>query len=375
MPQNLHIHAKTLGQLETDVLKKLWITVDEDGDGYPSPTAFSKYSQYRVRDKINEVYAKLCVFTKTIKSWFVVTLSANYHQYAVPQTCFDIERVYYFSSATAYTPLEVYDEPLIEDLLSPGWKTSPGTPLYAYVGDRNKMAIKLGIAPPPSVSGTAITLGSGVASRSAPFGVVEGVSGVASPTSGIEVYVDASGQNFATLGVIVGLTALNLSDGSKGVITSISTTNTSNDTLTCSGGFSGGSVNVWTPGDEMKIIGGEFGDFVEVGVVEAEYLLAPNIGQLPKPGLTMAAGNLLVQGYSYPILLRDKRQYPELSPVFHPVLATGAAALLAREEAADSPEFAQGQKYEEEFQSAVGLLSAHSTTQYKGNFNLWSRNS
>ncbi len=375
MPENIHIFAMNLGELETEVLRKLWISTSEDSDGFSPDTAFLKYSKYRVRKKINQVYSETVAFARAHKSWFIVTLSSGYHQYGVPQNCFDIASVYYFSSATAYTKLTVYDEEIIESLLSPGWKTIPGVPQYAYVGDRSKMVVKLGVAPPPNTTGTAITLASGVYSKSAPHGTLEAVSGSAASTSGTNIYVDSSGQDFSDLGVIVGLIVLNISDGSRGAITSISTTNTANDTINCSGNLSGGLNNIWTPGDEMRVIGGEYGGFIQVGDTEASYILAPNLGQIPKPGITMVAGNLLVQGYFYPILLRDKYQYPELPPVFHSHLALGAASLLGREEPVDSPEFAQALKYEDEFNKSIGLLTGFVATQYKGEFNLWSRRS
>lgn len=374
MPENVNVFAMNLGELETEVLKKLWISVSEDSNGWPPDSAFVKYSKYRVRKKINQVYSEMVAYTNSLKSWFIVPLTVGYHQYPVPLNCFDIESVYYFSSATAYSELEVYDEETIEDTLSPGWKTQTGTPTYAYVGDRARMVIKLGIAPPPSASATSITLAATLDTMDQPYGALEAVSGHAAIGSGTNIYVDAHGQNFDELGVTEGLTILNITDGSKGVITSITTTNTTNDTLTCSANLSGGSVNVWTAADDMRIVGGEYGGIISIGNVEAQYILAPNAGQLPKPSITMAANNLLVQGYFYPILLVDDYQYPELTPMFHPYIALGAAALLGKEEPVDSGEYAQSLKYEEEYNKNVGLLTGFTAAQFKGDVNLWSRN-
>lgn len=375
MPENVHIFAMNLGELETEVLKKLWISVTEDSNGFAPDAAFVKYSRYRVRKKINQVYSEMVAYTKSLKSWFIVPLTQYYHQYPVPLNCFDIESVYYFSSATAYAKLEVYDEETIEDILTPGWKTSPGTPQYAYVGDRNKMVVKLGIAPPPTATATAITLGTGLDEMTQPYGSIEAVSGHAGVGSGTNTYIDAHGQNFDELGVVLGLTILNLTDGSSGVITSLATTNTTNDTIVCSANLSGGSLNVWTAGDDMRIIGGEYGGTITIGDLEASYILSPTAGHLPKPGITMAANNLLVQGYFYPILLIEQYQYPELQPMFHPYIAEGAAALLGKEEPTDSPEYAQALKYQEDYDKSVGLLTGLSSSQFKGDVNLWSRRS
>ena len=375
MPENIHVFAMNLGELETDVLKKLWITVSEDSNGFAPDEAFVKYSRYRVRKKINQIYSEMVTQTRTLKSWFIIPLSAGYSQYPVPQNCYDIESVYYFSGATTYSKLTVYDEETIEDTLSPGWMTQTGTPCYAFVGDRVKMGIKLGVAPPPARSATAITLAATLDTMNQPYGALEAVSGHAMIGSGTNIYVDAHGQNFDELGVVLGATILNLTDGSRGVITSLSTTNSTNDTINCSANLSGGSLNVWTAGDDMRIIGGEYGGVIELGDTEASYILAPNAGQLPKPSITMAANNLLVRGFMYPILLADQYQYPEMPPVFHAAIAVGAAAALGLEEPTDSPEFAQAQAYQQSYGAALDSLSAQIAATYKGgDVNLWSRN-
>ena len=375
MPQYINVHAMNLGELETEVLRKLWINPSEDSNGFPATSAFGKYSEYRIQKKINLVYSNLVTLTRALRSWFIITLKENYTQYPVPLNCFDIGEVYYYTSATAYQKLEIYEEDLIEVMLSPGWRSYPGVPQYAYVADRNRMGVKLGVAPIPSTNGTAITLGSGVLARDQGFGVVDSVSGSASPDSAALVYVDAHGQNFYNLGVIPGLSMVNISDRSIGVIASITTTNTAYDTITVTS-LTGGSANIWTPGDEMRITGGEYNNFIEIGQLDAEWLLSPTIGQLPTPGITMAAGNLLIRGFMQPILLRDYYQYPELNPLFHQAIADGAAAELGLQEPADSPEFAQAQVYQQSYNQAIGSLSSFASLQYKtGGVQLWSRRS
>jgi len=174
------------------------------------------------------------------------------------------------------------------------------------------------------------------------------------------------------LGVIAGMVILNISDGSKGTITTISTTNTTNDTINVAA-LTGGSANTWTAGDEMRIVSpGEYGNIIEIGETEADYILSPT-PDLPIPGITMAANNLLVRGYMYPIILRDKYQYPELSPVYHPYIAMGAAASLGKEEPADSPEFAQALAYEKQYNDMTATLNNYAATQYKSDFNIQSK--
>jgi hypothetical protein len=372
MPENIQIHAFNFGELKTEVLRKLWIDPSEDSNGFPTPTSFVKYSEYRIKKKINQAYSEIMALTRSLKSWFIIPLMANYSQYPVPISCFDISKVYYFSSATAYTELPVYNEDFIEEELSEGWRTTTSTPEFAFVADRNKMVVKLGVAPAPSTSATTITLASTLSQKAQPYGTIEAVIGSAAPGSATNKYVDAGGQDFSDLGVIVGLVLLNTTDGSRGTITSITTTNTSNDSLTCSAGLSGGLNNIWTPGDEMRIIGGEYGGTIEIGDTEAEYILAPNAGQLPSPSITMAANNLLVQGFMYPILLINNHQYPELAPPFHYYIALRAAGLLGQEESSDSPEFTKAQDYMAESDQALSALASFSATQYKHGYQLWS---
>jgi hypothetical protein len=375
MPRFINVHAMNLGELETEVLRKLWINPSEDSNGFPAASAFGKYSEYRIRKKINLVYSNLVTMTRALRSWFIITLKANYTQYPVPLNCFDIGEVYYYTSPTAYSKMDVYEEDLVESVLSPGWRSHPGIPQYAYVADRNRMGVKLGVAPTPSINGTAITLSTGILSRKQGFGVIDSVSGSAAPGSAALVYVDAHGQNFYALGVVPGTSILNLTDGSIGVIASLSTTNISYDTITCVSLIEG-STNIWTPGDEMRVLGGEYNNFIEIGQLDAEWLLSPIVGQLPTPGITMAAGNLLVRGFMQPLLLRDYYQYPELNPLFHQAIADGAAAELGLQEPADSPEFAQAQVYQQSYNQAVGSLSSFASLQYKsGGVQLWSRRS
>jgi hypothetical protein len=212
MPVNINVFAMNLGELETEVLRKLWINPSEDSNGWPAPTAFGKYSEYRIKKKLNKYYSDMVCLARAVRSWFIVTLKNGYSQYPVPINCFDINEVYYFSSPTVYTKLDVYEEDLIETKLAPGWRSVPSVPQYAYTADRNKMMVKLGVAPAPNTDGTAPTLDSTILSSLQPFGAVDAVSGVAGPGSSNLTYIDSTGQNLAALGVAVGFTIVNKTD-------------------------------------------------------------------------------------------------------------------------------------------------------------------
>jgi hypothetical protein len=370
MPKNHWFFGMNLGQLQSAVLRKLWQQFEEDDDGSPyNPTvAFSKYSEYRVNQKLNYTLALLGKFG--VRSWFVITLKQDYSQYNVPPNCVDIEKVWYFSSATTYDELPVRERNELEDLI-PGWMTISGIPEYAYPADWFSTIRKLGVAPAPLLDGTAITLASGVYQREGAYAAVEGVEGSAGAGSATNTYVDSEGQDFGELGVIIGQNILNVSDDSQGVITSLATTNTTNDTLICSAGLSGGLNNVWAPADEMRLLATEYGGVITSGETDADYLIAPNIGQFPWPGLTLAQGNVLVEHWALPMLMREKTQYPELFPLFHNALVLGAAAELAEEEPLDSPEFAQGKVYRERFSIETANIEATMRAQYKSSFRIW----
>lgn len=374
MPENVYIHELNLGQIEAKVLRKLWIQFDSETNGWAPDTAFSKYDRTRVRDAINEAYAYMSSFGKMIQSWFIIPTKANYGQYPVPLNIVDVDKVFYFSSSTDYEELKIYDRSILDEI-EPGWRTQTGVPEYAYPGDWSRTNRKLGISPIPTTDAATVTLDSTVKNRPTPYGAVEAVSGSAAPGSATSTYVDSGGQDFSDLGVVPGMTILNTTDGSRGEITSLTTTNTANDTLVCSGGLSGGLNNIWTPGDEMRIIGGDYGGIIEIGDTEAEYLLAPDSGQLPSPGITMAAGNLLVEAFILPVLLTNQNQYPEIHPMFHPGLVFGAAALLGQEEPVDSPEFKQAADYQRKFDGYVSSGSKLMASHFKSGDGqkLWSR--
>ena len=356
MPENVNILARTLGQLETDTLRKLWINLTDDdllSDGSPAPAVFyQRYTKTQVDDAINQAYSNIVVSSKYRRSWLLIRMRQGFGQYPLPLQVAGVDEAFYFSSATSYEKLEIYNRADLEGV-SPGWIIATGNPSYAYPGDPIGIYQSIGVTPRPSIDGTAVTLASGVAASVSGFGPVEGVEGVAGLGSTSSTYVDSQGQNFADLGVIVGQTLVNRSDGSRGTITSVATTNTSNDTLICLGGFSGGALNSWSPADEMQITGGSYFPVTVLTDFSNQYYLSPSLGHFPLPGVTMAAGNLLCNCYLYPMLLREQNQYPELTPNYHQAIPFGAAALLFSEQPAGSPEAAKAEEYSQLFNQKV----------------------
>jgi hypothetical protein len=303
--------------------------------------------------------------TKAIKKWFILPLLANYTEYPVPQGVFDIELVYLFNSATSYSELKVYDLGYIEESLSPGWRGYPSTPRYAYVGKNQGMNVNLGVAPASKTSATAVTIVTGGYTVTRPFGSVDGIYGSAAPGSATITYVDSEGQNFVTMGLAIGQKIMNITNDLLGTVVSIGTTNTANDTIV--------TDLTWIPGDEMRILAGDAVGTLAITAQEASYILSAVKGSMPTPGITMAANNLLVCGYSQPVKLVEAYQYPELNPLFHAGIALGAAALLGKEDPADSPEFAQAITYEEDYLKNIGSLSTFMTDQYSQGAQIISR--
>jgi len=363
MPRYNDYHAMNLGLLQSSLLRKLWINPLEDDNGWPADTAFLKYAESRVNRKLNQYYTDLVTSTKCLQSWFIFPFTANYSQYQVPVGVFDIDRVFMFTSATGYEELKVQEEAYIEEVLSPGWRSASGTPEYAYVGDRAGMTIKLGFAPAPSTSATAVTIAAGGTTETRPLGGVDSVYGVAGVDSATTSYVDSEGQD---LGYLVALQPImNITTNTVGTITSIGTTNSDNDTLVCS--------ITWTPGDEMRVFAGELIGTISVGNLDASYILNPTIGAFPAPGITMAANNVLVRGFSLPVKLSSKYQYPELNAIFHEAIALGAAADLGKEEPVDTQEYKQALAYEQQYNMIVAKLSMFTGQQYQTSARIISR--
>jgi hypothetical protein len=369
MPKNVFTYAMNLGELETEVLRKLWIDFTEDTDGWAPDTAFyGRLTRTRVRKKLNQALMEMATFGQVIRSWFIIPTKASYRDYPIPQNVFDIiPPVYFFTSSSAYEPLDVLNEEQLEDVSS-GWMTDGTTtsPRYAYKGNWNRTGRFIGITPPPTSDATAITLNAAVLERSQPYGPTEAVYDYCSIDSTATKAVSSLGKNYTELGVIVGLTIYNITDGSTGVITSISTTNTTNDSINVTS-LTGGSTNQFNPADEFRILSGTYGGIIEIGDIEASYLIAPNPGSIPQPLITMAAGNMLVKCLLYPVLLVEKYQYPELPPFAHQAVASRAAGYLAREFPPDSPEFGMGSTYIEESNQALAVLRGNMAEQYQFN--------
>jgi len=355
MPQYNDYHAMNLGLLQSSLLRKLWINPSEDDNGWPADTAFLKYSESRINRKLNQYYADLVASAKCLHSWFILPFTANYSQYQVPIGIFDIDRVFMFTSSTCYEELKVHEESYIEEVLSPGWRSVSGIPAYAYVGDRSGMTVKLGFAPAPNTAATAITITSGGTTETRPLGGTDSVYGVAGVDSAATSYVDSQGQDFGYL--TPSQPIMNITTNTIGTITSISTTNSDNDTLVCS--------ITWSPGDEMRVFAGELIGTVSIGSLDASYILNPIIGAFPSSGITMAANNVLVRGFSLPVKLSSKYQYPELNPIFHEAIVLGAAADLGKEEPVDTQEYKQALAYEQQYNIIIAKLSMFTGQQYQ----------
>lgn len=368
MPENINVFAMNLGELEADVLRKLWIDFSEDTNGWPPNTAFTgRLTLTHVRRKINQSLAEIGALARSNKGWFILPSKANYGQYPVPYNVVDITSpIYWFTSATEYIELKVYDEQDF-DLSMPmsGWRTETGSqPEYAYSGFTNKSQRYLGITPIPTGDATSITLNAAVLERSQLYGVTEAVSGSAASGSSATKMVDADGRNFQDLGVIPGVYILNITDGSSGAVSALSTTNTANDTIEVTA-LTGGSTNQFNPGDEWRIVHGTYGGIVEVGDIDATSLLAPNPGSIPSPLITMAEGNMLVRAVVLPAKLVDRNQLPELPFWYHTAVSTRAAGYLAKEYPADSPEFAQGASYIQQSGEMLASLKGDAESLYK----------
>lgn len=344
------IHKMNFGQLETAVLRRCWITLYDDdllSDGSPAEAAFmQRYTKTQVDDAINSAYATLCVSTKAIKSWVLLPLRANINTYRLPEQVAGIMSVYYFQSETSYVELEsVVMQDL--DILASGWLTDTGEPERYALGPMSYRFPTIVVSPTPIVGATAVSLDSQVFQTSEALSVTEAVKGYAAPASSANVFIDSLDRDFVKLGVIVGQTIQNLTDGSQGTISEVS-----GSSITAT--LSGGSTNVWNPGDEMLVTGGSY-------ITESDetypFIVSSDPTNIPLPGIGMRTGNLLILSYNYPMKLVETTQYPELPPMFHQTIADGAAGLLMGENPPGSPEFAKAAEYIKIFGESVALAT------------------
>lgn len=367
MPENLNVFAMNFGELEADVLRKLWIDFSEDDNGWPPDTAFSgRLTRTHVRRKLNQSLAEIGALARCNKGWFILPSKTNYGQYPVPQNVVDIvSPVYWFTSSTEYIELTVYDESDFDNALRlSGWRTETGAqPEYAYSGFTNRSQRYLGITPVPTADATAVTLNAAVLERAQLYGVSEAVSGSAASGSTSTKMVDADGRNFEDLGVIPGVYILNITDGSRGAVTAISTTNTTNDTIEAT--LTGGATNQFNPGDEWRVVHGTYGGIIEIGDIDVSMLLAPSPASIPSPLITMAAGNMLVRTVILPVKLVDLNQLPELPYWYHSAVSIRAAGYLAKEYPMDSPEYKQGDAYIAQSDNMIGSLKGEAESLYK----------
>lgn len=367
MTRTTDIHALNYGQMQSEVLRKLWVNALEDSNGFPADAAFVKYNRYRVGSKINQAYTDLCFAARAIRTWFVLPLKVGYSQYPVPDGVYDIEQVFLFQSATSYTELPVEELRYIEQRLQPGWMSYPGIPEYAYVGDKAGMTIKLGVAPASNFDATAITLAQRVEMTPGRYSSVDGIVGAAGAQSLPSYYVDSAGADFEALGVIASATIYNVSKGTSGVVVYLTSLNATNDVIV-------NTITEWSPGDIMRIEAGETASTISIGENEASFILTPVKGSIPQPGITMAANNLLVRGWTLPVQMTSPYQYPELNQYFHHAIVVGATALLGKEEPPESDEFAQAKVYEAEFAARLNELKTFVANQYKVAPRIQSRN-
>lgn len=355
----MFVFGLTMGQIESEILHKLWVNFEEDEFGAPKvdEVAFRRYAKIRVDRKINAYLTQIVGVTESLRTFCVITLKVNQGEYLVPDNCSHIQRVLYFNSATDYVELPIKERERLERLV-PGWQTNPGTPEYAYPGNWSGTVRKLGLCPAPNVAGTSPTIvDSGIYQVTSPQGSRAAVSGVAGPTSNNMIYVDSEGRDMEDYGIVVGQTIKNVSDGSQGLILDVTTTSITASSLT------GGSTNVWTPGNLMELVPVEYGELL---ITPAQtYLVQATAARMPFPGLTMAAGNIIVEYFALPALLQDAKQYPEMHKLFHQALVFGPAAELAEERPPDSPEFAQSKVYWQRFNESIAGIKAFTGMQYK----------
>ena len=217
----------TLGDLQTDLAEFL-----RD----PNNRSYATADLTRYLNRAAKEVARACIIPAEqrspsrglIEEEEMITLVADQYLYPLPADTIDVIFVTHFRGGTDYRELKPRSLRGLFDGFVPAF-TSSWLSHYQVFGDEPKV-ITRGVAS----GGSSTTLIDAARSGDAAYRFDTGTA-----------LTDENGNAMATNDIIK-----NLTDGSKGTITAL----TSQTTLTCSGGFGGGSRNVFEEGDRYEIV-------------------------------------------------------------------------------------------------------------------------
>jgi len=347
--------AGVYGGLHLDVLERLVLW--EMGQVQGTTVSYSVYPRWLIRQKLNDRQNTFVQETHCLRRLALIPTVQGQRLYRLPSNCIDdgVINVKLFTSSTAYDELEIRDVDWL-DTHRAGWLTAEeSTPELAYHGGSMGSIPLLGIYPPPNATGVAYATGTdvGISVGTALGTTQQSLYGTATGGSGTTL-VD-TGTTFTNYGLAAGMWVRNITDGSSGMITGVAM-----NTITCSGGFSGGSANAFSAGHSYVILAGEYA--VRVDHEREVYIYGNRHGALGD--ITVPENTLLVEYVPFPVQFRwdetatDANQgnayaYPEIPRNYHKALYWGVVSDLLRTFHQQSKEFERATYYEELFQAAV----------------------
>lgn len=319
--------------------------------------SFDRFPKWLIRQKLIERQNYFVSKSKCIRKFALLVAKQGTKQYRLPLNCIDngVISAQYYMTSTSYEDLDLRDT-LWLDANRAGWRTAGnGTPEVCYQGDYYGNIGMIGAYPAPDADGTnyASSPETGLYIGTALPAASNNYSGTA--TGGGATSVQDSTVDFTTYGLVSGMYVRNINDGSYGYITVIAAHELTISALT------GGSANVFAPGDTYNILAGEYG-VITSWANDDQYIFGSDVGLVTN--LTVPEGNIRIDYVPYPLpfsydpAVADAdqgadEQYPDIPKLFHQALAYGVIADLLQTFHESSREFQRGQFYEQRFMDAV----------------------
>ncbi len=293
-------------------------------------TKYVRYKETAILAGLNEGLVEFAKQTKCIKGMAIIELKAGFSQYKPPSDFLDIDKAFFYQSASSYWELNQKTRAWMDNHW-PGWRTVTGDPWNVYFGDNYGNIRKLGFYPEPDTDGTAYSAGDDTGVFTTSTGVtstgnVTGQNNAASAT----ICTDSEGRTLSSLGITVGLTAVNVTDGSQGQISAVS-----GSTFTAA--LSGGTADTWAVGDSFMVLVGEYG-VITSWTGDEQYFFNSDIGAMIDIGELV--GNVKLEYARRPLKLQFDVQYPEIPPEFHHYLPHYAKWYLKQSSPKKSEDYA-----------------------------------
>ena len=281
---------------------------------------YTRYSETNITNALNDGIIQAVVKTKCLKGFAIIILKDGYSQYKPPSQLLEIDKAYFYQSATSYYEIAQKSITWL-NRFKPGWKVQNGDPKILYPGDSYGNLRKIGFTPTPDTDGDDYISSpdTGIYASSSGITTSGNVTGT-NTTAHATTCTDSEGRTLSDEGIVVGMMAVNVTDGSSGQITAVT-----GSTFSCT--LADGTSDTWAVGDSFTILAGEYGVVVDWENDE-KFIFSSEIGGMID--VTALTGNIYLTFVKRPIRLRYDNQYPELPPELHEFLSDYAVYSLKR---------------------------------------------